>query len=115
MTYNFNDPIDKTAYILDMIGKKQEAIGSNIANVNTPGYSRKDVDFQQVLGSLNSPLETKLSAKLGPISYGESNGGKVNPTMELLDLQKNFVYYSIASRRITTVINELKSVTQVGK
>jgi flagellar basal-body rod protein FlgB len=28
---------------------RQQAIASNIANVNTPGYRRKDVDFQSAL------------------------------------------------------------------
>ena len=34
---------------LDGAKKRQEAISNNIANVDTPGYKRKDVDFLSVL------------------------------------------------------------------
>ena len=115
MTYNMNDSIDKSTAILDILSKKQEALGSNIANMNTPGYVRKDINFSQVLGSLNSPIETKLSEKLGPSPFDESQNGKVNVTNELLEMQKNMLYYSVASRRITSVVNELKAITQLGK
>ncbi|HWH93080.1 MAG TPA: flagellar basal body rod protein FlgB [Baekduia sp.] len=31
--------------------RRQEAIAQNIANVNTPGYRRQDVDFQSALAA----------------------------------------------------------------
>lgn len=115
MTNDINNPIDRSALILDVLSKKQEAISTNIANVNTPNYVRRDVNFGQVLGSLNSPVETKLSEKLGPSPFDQTQGGKVNVTSELIEMQKNLLFYSVASRRITTVVNELKSISQLGR
>ncbi|MBQ7763936.1 hypothetical protein IJ384_01065 [bacterium] len=66
MTFTALDSMGKTNLMLDLISQKQRALGSNVANVDTPGYVRRDIDFSQYIGSMNSPIETKLSTKLGP-------------------------------------------------
>ena len=58
------NPIDKSQLILDAISKKQEVMAANVTNANTPGYVRRDVSFNQILATANSPLETKLSEKI---------------------------------------------------
>ncbi|EKE03982.1 MAG: hypothetical protein ACD_20C00122G0004 [uncultured bacterium] len=107
--------IDKTGLILDLIAKKQEAIGANLTNVNTPGYVRQDINFSQYIGTLNSPLETQLSKKLGSSPLMRQSGGEVSAPAELIELQKNALFYAVATRRVNAVIQELKTVTQVGK
>ena len=66
MTFTALDSMGKTNLMLDLISQKQRALGSNVANVDTPGYVRRDIDFSQYIGSMNSPIETKLSTALGP-------------------------------------------------
>ena len=66
MTFTALDSMGKTSLMLDLISQRQRALGANIANVDTPGYVRKDIDFSQYLGTMNSPIETKLSQALGP-------------------------------------------------
>ena len=61
MTFTALDSMGKTSLMLDLISQKQRALGANVANVDTPGYIRKDIDFSQYIGSMNSPIETKLS------------------------------------------------------
>ena len=40
---------------LEGAGLRQQALAANIANVNTPGYQRQDVDFHSVLaGAMGS-------------------------------------------------------------
>ena len=36
---------------LDGLARRQEAIGSNVANIDTVGYQRRGVDFEQALAS----------------------------------------------------------------
>ncbi len=60
------DNMGKVTLMMDLITQKQRALGSNLANIDTPGYVRRDIDFADYLNSMNSPLETKLSEKLGP-------------------------------------------------
>ncbi|MDD3013083.1 MAG: flagellar basal body protein [Candidatus Gastranaerophilales bacterium] len=115
MSFNSHNSIDKTKLILDVITKRQEAIGANITNVNTPGYVRQDVNFEQYIGSLNSPLETTLSKKIGPSPMMKTEGGEVNPAQELILMQKNALFYTLATRRITAAIQELKTIAQLGR
>jgi flagellar basal-body rod protein FlgB len=109
------DSIDKTQLILNAISKKQQVIGANLANMNTPGYLRRDVSFSQLLSAANRPLETKLSTKLGSSNFVTQTEGEVNPTQELVEMQKNSLLYTIASRRVSSAITQLKTVSQVGK
>jgi len=107
--------LDKTNLILDAISQKQKVIGANLANINTPGYVRQDFDFSQLIGPLSSPLETKLSQKLGPSPLMNQAGGEVTASEELVNMQKNALFYTMATRRMTSIISELRTVLQVGK
>jgi len=115
MGFNFNSQIDKTNMMLDVISVKQQAISANIANVNTPGYTRQDVSFQQYLESINRPLETKMSKKLGANPIMEERQGKVSISEELIAMQKNALFYSVAARRANSLIQELKTIAQLGR
>ncbi|MCK7485699.1 MAG: flagellar basal body protein [Bacillus subtilis] len=115
MNFNLNQSIDKTNAIMNLIAKRQQTIGSNLANVNTPGYVRQDVNFEQYLGILNSPLETKLSKKMGSSPLINKDGGEVSPSAELLAMQKNMLMYTMSTRRVSALIQTFKTVAQVGK
>ena len=110
-----NGHIDKTNMLLDLITVKQQALSSNIANMNTPGYVRQDVSFEQYIGKLDNPLETKMAKSIGPCPLIEERQGKVNIAEELMAMQKNSLFYSVATRRANSLIQELKTVAQVGK
>lgn len=116
MTFTLINNIDQTTLMMDLISAKQKAIGSNLANVDTPGYVRKDINFGQYLGSMNSPLETKLSSALGPSGIVEDKSyEQVNPANELMELQKNSLLYSMATRRMSSIITQMRTVINVGK
>ena len=65
---------------------------------------------------MNSPLETKLSEKLGPSAIATERGEEpVNSANELLRIQENAILYSMATRRMSNIITEMKTVINVGK
>jgi flagellar basal-body rod protein FlgB len=110
------DSMGRVSLMMDLIAQKQRALGSNIANVDTPGYIRQDIDFSQYLSTMNSPLETRLSEKLGPSAIATERGEeKVNAPDELLRIQENAILYSMATRRMSNIITEMKTVINVGK
>lgn len=116
MTFSSIDSMNNTSLMLDLIAKKQKVIGENLANIDTPGYVRKDINFGQYLDNTNSPLETKLSSKLGPSPVSEEQSNEeINPANELMELQKNSLLYSMATRRMSSIITEMKTVINVGK
>ncbi len=110
------DSMGRVSLMMDLIAQKQRALGSNIANVDTPGYIRQDIDFGQYLSSMNSPLETRLSEKLGPSAIATQQSEEpVNSANELLKIQENAILYSMATRRMSNIITEMKTVINVGK
>ena len=114
--YTSLDSMGKVSLMMDLISQRQRAIGSNIANVDTPGYVRRDIDFATYLGTMNSPLETKLSEKLGPSGVIEERQyEEINPAQELIALQENSMMYSMATRRMSNIITEMTTVINVGK
>ena len=116
MSYTNLDAIGKTSLMLDLISQKQRALGSNVANVDTPGYVRRDIDFSQYLGTMNSPLETKLSEKLGPSGVlEEQQRHEIDIAEELTEMQKNALLYTMATRRMSNIITQMKTVVNVGK
>ena len=107
--------IDKTNMIMDLISARQEALSGNIANMDTPGYVRKDVEFSQYLNTMNSPLETKLSQKLGPSGVIQAKNEQLSAEDELAEMQKNSLLYGLAAKQMTSVVTQIKSVINVGK
>lgn len=115
MTYTPKDSIGKTNLMLDLISQRQRALGSNLANIDTPNYVRKDIIFDSYLGTMNSPLETELSSKMGAAGIIEDQGVGVDPAIELAEMQKNSLLYTVAARRMSNIITEMKTVINVGK
>lgn len=116
MTFTALDSMGKTSLMLDLISQRHRALGANVANVDTPGYVRKDIDFSQYIGSMNSPIETKLSIALGPSGVIEDRKKQeINIAEELSEIQKNSLMYTMASRRMSNIITEMKTVINVGK
>jgi|SRR6056297_3492944 len=69
---------------LDGAKKRQEAISNNIANVDTPGYKRKDVDFLSVLKKEKAANNrTENSPKVSRPSKLENSGLKITNRMHL--------------------------------
>lgn len=116
MTFTSLDSLGKANLMMDLITQRQRALGSNIANIDTPGYVRRDIDFSQYLGTMNSPLETKLSSALGPSGVLEERAREeIDIAQELSELQKNSLMYTMATRRMTNIITQMRTVINVGK
>ena len=113
--YNPNSSMQRCNLMLDLVAQRQRALGMNIANVDTPGYVRKDIDFADYLGSMGSRLETDLSAKLGPSGIIEKQEQGVDVAQELAQMQENAILYTMATREMSSIITQMKTVINVGK
>ena len=79
-------------------GLRQTAIAQNIANANTPGYQRKDVDFHSTLAAaLESGREAVERAGFemdaDPASVMRVDGGGVDIDQESSALARNGLEY----------------------
>ena len=104
--------------LLDVSSLRQEAIGSNIANAETPGYRRIDVapDFASQLKSqilAGQPISSVDSQ--GPTLAEDTqartvrpDGNSVDIEHELLAMNKNSVEYEFLTDVISSNIKQLK-------
>ena len=77
--------------------RNQEIISGNIANLDTPGYNRKDMDFQNILEgySRGNLQEVSLDTTAhGHLPGSDPGGGLVKETSEQVDLDKEMVRLS---------------------
>ena len=113
--YTPKSSIQKTNFVLDLIAQRQQVLSTNLANVDTPNYVRKDITFSQYIDQINSPLETRLSQKMGASAIVQETDGQVNVVNELAEMQKNSLLYSVAARQMSSIITQLRSVANVGR
>jgi flagellar basal-body rod protein FlgB len=76
---------------------RQTLLTDNLANVNTPGYQRKDVDFHATLASAmetGEPLDTLAFAPSTDSSrVVRADGSGIDPDQESAELAKNALEY----------------------
>ena len=102
---------------LDAAWAKNEVISGNIANVDTPNYKRRVVEFGNLLEDAKEKLNpdgTKATPGV-KISIDEStdslrtDGNNVNIDTEMIELAKNSIYYNLLSQKLTGEIQKIES------
>jgi flagellar basal-body rod protein FlgB len=76
---------------------RQNALAQNVANANTPGYRRKDVDFHSALaeamGSGTNPDQVQFSVNEDPSAPMQADGNSVDMDTESAKLAENGMSY----------------------
>lgn len=118
---------------LDGTWLRNEAISNNIANVNTPGYKKITVEFENMLkdqinsnsislkvtddkhiGSGNSVDNFEPLVKVNRNTSVRKDGNNVNIDMEMGDLAKNSIMYDGLIRQISRKFTGIKTIIQEG-
>lgn len=123
--YDYVNVLDKAA---DASWMRQEAISNNIANVNTPGYKRQDVAFEDSLQeaisnsryrSTDEKVANLSKADLRIRSYTDSSGfsyrldgNNVDIDAENAALARNQLKYNALVDSINHEFSMIKAVTQ---
>jgi flagellar basal-body rod protein FlgB len=119
--FNYINVLDKAA---DASWKRNEVIVNNISNVDTPGYKRKDVQFEAYLTSAllgdNSLDERVADADLDNLDasvYTDNislsyrlDGNNVDIDTESANLSENQIRYYTLLDSMTQEFSRLKSV-----
>lgn len=104
--------------LLDVSHARQQAIASNLANIETPGYKRVDISptFEAELrraASTDNPREiSSLQARMEVDLQTPSvrpDGNNVQIDSELLKMQKNAVQYEFLAHYTSTSLSRLKT------
>ncbi|WP_017185479.1 flagellar basal body rod protein FlgB [Alkalibacillus haloalkaliphilus] len=108
---------------LDYSAVKNQTIGHNIANVDTPNYKAKQVSFKDHLESAGfeakrtndrhltfSNVDRPYSVTARQDVTYNNNGNSVDIDREMSELAKNQLYYEALTERINGKFNSIKSV-----
>jgi len=106
-----------TKKMLDATAMRQEAIASNIANLETPGYKRVDVnasfneELSRALASKDGTAIAQLKPSLGVDQTAISNtrdGNTVQLENELIQLNQNTLAHSVETQLLSSKLLQLK-------
>lgn len=107
--------LDLLSRVLDGASLRQQTIAQNIANVNTPGYRRLDVAFDEIfLRRLEGPrpeaslgVEPRVVAGVGGAT--RADGNNVEFEQEMTNLTRNTLLYQAAVSVLNNQISQLRS------
>ena len=110
LSLRLNQFLDATAY-------RSGLIADNIANIDTPGYHARDLDFQSQLTSLmgNDPQPAKPHAIEVKGLMERPDGNNVNMDRETRLLSENAIRFNVASTLLKSQIRQLRAAIQDGK
>jgi flagellar basal-body rod protein FlgB len=81
-------------------GLRQQLLANNLANVNTPGFKRSDVDFESTLASALSSSDP--ASEVGSIDFQpqvdttssmRADGNNVSADQEMSNMTQNAIQY----------------------
>ena len=108
------DPIaSRIETYMDLLAARQKLVASNIANIDTPGYRTRDIDFQfeymtQVQGGgVNVVEPTDLTVK--------NDGNNVSLDRESRLLAENALRFNMASTLLRGELQTMKRAIDEGR
>jgi flagellar basal-body rod protein FlgB len=106
--------------LMDAAAVRTRVIAHNMANVNTPGFKRSEVNFEASLSEAIKKGDRALLEKLEP-EVQVTEGGKAKPDGnnvymedEIADLVKTTILYNTLNRLIDGKISSLKLAIRGG-
>lgn len=105
---------------MDGIAARHAALTDNIANINTPGYQRKEVPFEQQLAAARSQGFDAggRTAAFRPTTITDhsgtarQDGNNVDIEMEMVALADNSLRYEVMAQYVSGFFSGLKGVIQ---
>jgi len=114
--------LQAAAAALDGLSARHAAIADNIANVNTPGYKRKDVLFE---AQLEEALETSSTGSRLPALKPQvvrdtattlrTDGNNVDIEREAVALAENSIRYEAVTEYVAGFFSNLKQIINGAK
>lgn len=92
---------------MDLVSMRQKLVASNIANVDTPGYRTKDIDFQFEFQSAQAGMDPDvIEVKELPV---KNDGNDVNLEREARLLSENDLRFTFAANLLKDTIKGIRS------
>ena len=103
---------DHLEHYMDLLSARQKLVASNIANVDTPGYRTRDIDFQSEFQSAAGLQPNVVEVGGLPV---KNDGNSVNLDREARLLAENAMRFQLASALLRSEIRTVRSAIEEGK
>ncbi|MBS1717874.1 MAG: flagellar basal body rod protein FlgB [Armatimonadetes bacterium] len=118
----FNEDLGNLQQALQRTTRRQSMLSANIANLNTPGFKRKDIDFNIVLQGANSRAAKRMQDMQDQKAQEASDrvslradGNNVDLEREVMSIAETQLRYEALTSVTTNYFSNLKSVIREGK
>lgn len=116
----FSQHLGSLEQALDRTSTRQTLLMSNMANVNVPGYKRKDIDFRSALAGETAKqhqleLADQRAQELSDQTSLRVDGNNVNLEMESISISETQLRYSALAQITSAYFGELKFAIREGK
>ena len=101
--------------MMELSTSRQKVIANNLANANTPGYTRRELDFQDELskliksGDFESVKQLDGKVVLDKAHTARNDGNNVQVSSEMNEMSQNGILFSLMQKALKTKMNILKS------
>ncbi|WP_031479747.1 flagellar basal body rod protein FlgB [Maridesulfovibrio frigidus] len=130
----FDSSIALTGKVLDLRLQRQNLVASNLANVNTPGYKGKTLEFEDSLqkaigkdarGKMTKTSKMHVPANFDPTTFSGRTIADFEPRVvhgenavdidnEMVTMTKNSLAYNALTQVITKSFKGMEKVIQAG-
>ena len=119
----YSPSLDAMQHALSLASKRETMLHANLANANTPGYKRKDIDFNI---SLDEALGKSSASRIGDMTeatrQAESDQTSINADGNNVDMEKEVqgiaetqLRFTALSQMAAAYFSDLKSAIREGK
>ena len=97
---------------MDLLSTRQKLVASNIANVDTPGYKTRDIDFQFEYISLAQSGSPNVVETPGLVTHNDGNNVSMDREARLL--AENALRFNLASSLMKAQLKLVSAAIQGG-
>lgn len=108
----------RLAKLMDASELRHRVISHNLANVNTPGYQRLDVDFEQALAQMMKSGDRGMHEIPEPQVFEEqglkarNDGNNVDIDREIGELNRNAMLFQTYSQLLAVQLDQMRRATR---
>lgn len=102
---------------LEALALRQRVIAHNLANVNTPGFKKSEVDFAGALRRYLRDPQGGFRPRVYTLAGTSQrlDGNNVDPEEEMTRLTENALLYEAAARQLSSAIARLRLAISEGR
>ena len=111
----FGPRIDNLQNALDRATQRQALLTNNLANVNTPGYKRRDMDFNITLKEEMGGGDLVPAGADGSSGALRLDGNGVDLEKEVMSIAETELRYQALTDMTADYFSQMKNVIREGK